>query len=76
MEESVPKKSRMQKKKLDDLLDLSLGGSSLSPEESFDPGRTDLALEGPNLQGSSKNKLKVYVLSGQIKDLYGKIINY
>jgi hypothetical protein len=72
MEESVPKKSRMQKKKLDDLLDLSLGG--LSPEGSFDPGRTDLALEGPNLQGSSKNKLKVYVLSGQIKDLYGKII--
>ena len=57
-----------RKKQLDELLDPS-GIEPVRPFEgqpsinSFDPKPSDY-----------KNKLKVYVLSGQIKDLYGKII--
>jgi hypothetical protein len=70
---SRPTRSRrVRKKKLDDLLDPSLVRSwkdQAGPSESS-------SSQPPTLELSSeyKNKLKVYVLSGQIKDLYGKII--
>ena len=59
-----------RKKQLDELLDPSgiepsgIGPSSVLQDRSSEPESTS----------EYKNKLKVYVLSGQIKDLYGKII--
>jgi large-conductance mechanosensitive channel len=74
---SRPTRSRrVRKKKLDDLLDPSLvllDPSRIEPSEpsSQPPPTVDLIPPGSS---EYKNKLKVYVLSGQIKDLYGKII--
>jgi hypothetical protein len=71
---SRPTRSRrVRKKKLDDLLDPSLVLPGPSEPSSSQPLTPTVDLIPP---GSSeyKNKLKVYVLSGQIKDLYGKII--
>jgi uncharacterized protein YfbU (UPF0304 family) len=70
---SRPTRSRrVRKKKLDDLLDPSLVRSFQDQAGSSEPSSS----QPPTLELSSeyKNKLKVYVLSGQIKDLYGKII--
>jgi hypothetical protein len=76
---SRPTRSRrVRKKKLDDLLDPSLvlpglvlpGPSEPSSSQPLTP-TVDLIPPGSS---EYKNKLKVYVLSGQIKDLYGKII--
>ena len=67
---SRPTRSRrVRKKKLDDLLDPSLV-VPLDPSGQ-PPPTVDLIPPGSS---EYKNKLKVYVLSGQIKDLYGKII--
>jgi hypothetical protein len=71
---SRPTRSRrVRKKKLDDLLDPSLVLPGPSEPSNSQPLTPTVDLIPP---GSSeyKNKLKVYVLSGQIKDLYGKII--
>jgi hypothetical protein len=56
-----------RKKQLDELLTIEdLEGPSINEPRGIEPREP--------VESDYKNKLKVYVLSGQIKDLYGKII--
>lgn len=64
---------RRKKKNLNDLLQIEEVGSTEVPDE-LNPFRVEPSSRVGEANSEYKNKLKNYVLSGQIKELYGKVI--